>query len=179
MDGFFGWQQVAVGDRLLALHWGPQGGTRLLEDIGAHVLHDGAHYDHAGEIVEENDVTFNSGDERRRIKLNPEQGNFSEFVKYKVGGCWCGCALYAFVPFIVKLQSVLPIKWRYKLPDHSLGFLPLISSKHPDMGYQPCNRTDGHAAHFALDIVSNLLRLQWQHPGKRKDVISRMKRRKG
>lgn len=58
MDGFFGWQQVAVGDRLLALHWGPQGGTRLLEDIGAHVLHDGAHYDHAGEIVEENDVTL-------------------------------------------------------------------------------------------------------------------------
>lgn len=49
VDGVFGRQQVAVGDRLLALHRGPQGGGGLLEDVGTHVLHDGAHYDHAGE----------------------------------------------------------------------------------------------------------------------------------
>ena len=48
VDGVFGRQQVAVGDRLLALHWGTQGRGCLLENIGTHVLHDGTHYDHAG-----------------------------------------------------------------------------------------------------------------------------------
>lgn len=49
VDRVFGRQQVAVGDRLLALHGGAQGGGRLLEDVGTHVLHDGTHNDHAGE----------------------------------------------------------------------------------------------------------------------------------
>lgn len=49
VDGVFGRQQVAVGDWLLAFHWGSQGRSRLLEDVGTHVLHDGTHNDHPGE----------------------------------------------------------------------------------------------------------------------------------
>jgi len=49
VDGVFGRQQVAVGDRLLALHRGAQGGGGLLKDVGTHVLHDGTHDDDAGE----------------------------------------------------------------------------------------------------------------------------------
>ena len=49
VDGLFGGQQVAVGYRLLALHRGAQSRGCLLEDISAHVLHDGTHDDDAGE----------------------------------------------------------------------------------------------------------------------------------
>ncbi|TNN39527.1 hypothetical protein EYF80_050303 [Liparis tanakae] len=49
VDGVFGRQQVAVGDGLLALHGGAQGGGGLLKDVGTHVLHDGTHDDDAGE----------------------------------------------------------------------------------------------------------------------------------
>lgn len=48
VDGVFGRQQVAVGDGLLALHRRAQRRARLLEDVGAHVLHDGTHDDDAG-----------------------------------------------------------------------------------------------------------------------------------
>lgn len=49
LDWVFGGQQVPVRDRLLALHRGSQGRGCLLEDVGAHVLHDGAHDDHTEE----------------------------------------------------------------------------------------------------------------------------------
>lgn len=48
VDGVFGRQQVAVGDGLLALHRRTQRRARLLEDVSAHVLHDGTHDDDAG-----------------------------------------------------------------------------------------------------------------------------------
>lgn len=56
VDGIFGRQQVAVGDGLLALHRWAQGCSRLLEDIGAHVLHDGTHDDDAGYCRKGEDV---------------------------------------------------------------------------------------------------------------------------
>lgn len=49
VNGFLGWQQVAVWYWFLALYWGAQSCARLLEDIGTHMLHDGTHDDHAGE----------------------------------------------------------------------------------------------------------------------------------
>lgn len=57
VDGIFGWQQVAVGDGFLALHRWAQGSPCLLEDIGAHVLHDGTHDDDTGYCRKEEDVT--------------------------------------------------------------------------------------------------------------------------
>lgn len=62
-----------------------------------------------------------------------------------------------FVPFIVKLKSVLAIQRRDKLPDHSLRLLPLISPQHPHMGHQPGHCTYCHTAHFPLDVISYLL----------------------
>lgn len=56
VDGVFGRQQVAVGDRLLALHWGPQRGACLLEDVSTHVLHDGTHDDNTGDSRERHGV---------------------------------------------------------------------------------------------------------------------------
>lgn len=62
-----------------------------------------------------------------------------------------------FVPFIVKLKSVLAIQRCDKLPDHSLRLLPLISPQHPHMGHQPGHCAYCHTAHFPLDVVSYLL----------------------
>lgn len=87
------------------------------------------------------------------------------------------CVFQLFVPFIVKLQSVLPIQWGYKLSDHSLGLLPLIPPQHPDMGHQPGHCTDGHTAHFPLDVVSNFLHSEKNDKSKkrgRKDTVRRM-----
>ena len=68
------------------------------------------------------------------------------------------CEFRLVVPFIVKLQSVFRVQRGYELPDHSLRFLPLIPSQHPDMSHQPRHCTDRHAAHFPFDVVSDLLR---------------------
>lgn len=87
------------------------------------------------------------------------------------------CVFQSFVPFIVKLQSVLPIQWGYKLSDHSLGLLPLIPPQHPDVCHQPGHRTDGHTAHLPLDVVSDLLPSERNDSSKkrgRKDVVRRM-----
>lgn len=43
MDGVFGRKQVAVRNGFLALHWGTQCRACLLEDVSAHVFHDGTH----------------------------------------------------------------------------------------------------------------------------------------
>lgn len=51
VNGVFGWQQVPVGDGLLALHWWTQSCTSLLEDVGTHALHDGTHNDYSGDSV--------------------------------------------------------------------------------------------------------------------------------
>ena len=86
-----------------------------------------------------------------------------------------GCKLVCvFVPFIVKLQGVLPVQWGYKLSDHSLGLLPLVPPQHPDVSHQPGHCTDRHAAHFPLNVVSDLLHSERDDSSKkrgRKDVV--------
>lgn len=51
VNGVFGWQQVPVGDGLLAVHWWTQSCASLLEDVGTHALHDGTHNNHSGDSV--------------------------------------------------------------------------------------------------------------------------------
>lgn len=86
MDGLFSGQQVAVRDRLLALHRGSQHGASLLENICTHVLHDGTHNDHADEkskgrmrLLETRDKTSNHRNEYVFISKCT--------VHYKTVGC--------------------------------------------------------------------------------------------
>lgn len=78
------------------------------------------------------------------------------------------CVFELFVPFIVKLQSVLAIQRGYKLSDHSLGLLPLVPPQHPDMGHQPGHRTDCHTANLSLDVISDLLHSERDDGSKKK-----------
>lgn len=78
------------------------------------------------------------------------------------------------LPFTVKLKGVLAKQRRHKLPDHSLGLLPLISSQHPHVGHQPGHRTYCHAAHFPLDVVSDLLDSKRGGNTKRNDAVSKV-----
>lgn len=137
MDGLFGGQQIAIGNRLLALHRRSQGRGCLLEDIGAHVLHDGTHDDNAGEKRECEKDGFSKAHGRR-------------LQTQCVGVLFC-------VPFVVKLQGVFSIKWSHQLPDHSLRFLPLIPPQHSNVGHQPGHSTNGHTADLSLDVVCDLL----------------------
>lgn len=59
VNGFFGWQQVAVWYWFLALYWWAQSCCSLLEDIGTHVLHNGTHDDHADDDSESMYISIN------------------------------------------------------------------------------------------------------------------------
>lgn len=84
------------------------------------------------------------------------------------------CVFKLFVPFIVKLQSVLAIQRGYKLSDHSLGLLPLVPPQHPDMGHQPGHRTDCHTANLSLDVISDLLHSERDDGSKKKKKEGRL-----
>ena len=83
------------------------------------------------------------------------------------------CVSDRLVPFIVKLQRVLPIQRSHQLPDHRLRLLPLVSPQHPDVGDQPGHRAYGHTAYLPLNVVSDLL-----HSDRERDDIRKKRGRK-